>query len=365
MSGQDILDALLFHGITPVTETSNGKSFVFLHFKQTLDLVADVKKTGGRYDPQRKEWYIARQRHKLVQLVKILSARSGYRLPSESEYRELQRKLQLKGYSMATIRNYGYAFQQFRQYYRSRDLGTVTKKEIEDYVLHLREKKLQGETLIHTAINAIKFYYEQVLARKKEQYEIQRPKKPQQLPTVFSANEVKKIIDAITNLKHRSMLMIGYAAGLRVSEIVALELKDIDSERMVIHIRRAKGKKDREVMLSETLLEVLREYYMIYQPKKFLFEGQTGDAYGKRSINQIMEDAKLRAGVTKKGNIHAFRHSFATHLLEGGTSLNIIQQLLGHNDIKTTLRYTHVSKQLLSQVKSPLDSISLTPQKPK
>lgn len=155
------------------------------------------------------------------------------------------------------------------------------------------------------------------------------------------------------------MLMIGYAAGLRVSEIINLKIKDIDSERMMLHVRNAKGKKDREVILSETLLTILRDYYKSYKPKEFLFEGQQGGAYSTRSLQLILKEAKQKAGVKKEGSIHAFRHSFATHLLEGGTDLSIIQKLLGHNDIKTTLRYTHVSKVELQKVISPLDKLTL------
>jgi site-specific recombinase XerD len=208
-------------------------------------------------------------------------------------------------------------------------------------------------------VNAIKFYLEQVTKKHKEYYKMQRPKKPIQNPTVFSENEIEKIINAITNEKHKAMIMIGYAAGLRVSEIVNLHIADIDSQRMQIHIRNAKGKKDREVILSKTLIEVLRNYYKIYKPKIFLFEGQSKGAYTSRSINSIIHMAKQKAGVKKKGSVHALRHSFATHLLEGGTDLSIIQKLLGHNDIKTTLRYTHVSNAAIGKIISPLDKLNL------
>ncbi len=204
-----------------------------------------------------------------------------------------------------------------------------------------------------------KFYYEQVIKKPKEFYELQRPKKPIKNVTVFSENEVTNIINAITNIKHKAMLMIGYAAGLRISEIINLKIKDIDSERMMLHIRNGKGKKDREVILSETLLNVLRVYYKQFTPKLFLFEGQTGGVYSARSLQKIISEAKTKAGVTKEGSIHALRHSFATHLMEGGTDLSIIQKLLGHNDIKTTLRYTHVSKATIGKVKSPLDKLIL------
>ncbi|HUS02333.1 MAG TPA: site-specific integrase [Chitinophagaceae bacterium] len=266
--------------------------------------------------------------------------------------------LELKSYSSSTIKVYKQSLNAFIDFFEDKEPGTISKREIEEYLLHLRNRK-QSETAIHSAVNAIKFYYEQVLKKPKEIYELQRPKKPIKNVTVFSENEVTKIINAISNIKHKAMLMIGYAAGLRISEIINLKIKDIDSERMMLHIRNAKGKKDREVVLSETLLIVLRIYYKEYKPKQFLFEGQSGGAYTARSLNRIMQDAKQKAGVKKEGSIHAFRHSFATHLLEGGTDISIIQTLLGHNDIKTTLRYTHVSKASLQKVVSPLDKIIL------
>ena len=153
--------------------------------------------------------------------------------------------------------------------------------------------------------------------------------------------------------------MTAYAAGLRASEIINLRLTDIDSERMVINIRGAKGKKDRMVMLSSNLLFILRQYYLQYKPGDFLFEGQHGGQYNKRSINLFIARAKWRAGIRKEGSAHALRHSFATHLLEGGTDLKLIQELLGHNDIKTTLRYTHVSLKQIANVKSPFDKLDL------
>lgn len=153
--------------------------------------------------------------------------------------------------------------------------------------------------------------------------------------------------------------MIGYAAGLRVSEIVGLKITDIDSARMVVYVRNAKGKKDRQVGLSETLLPFLRAYYVQYKPKEYLFEGQKGGPYSTRSLQLILKGAKQKAGITKQGSMHALRHSFATHLLEGGTDVTLMQKRLGHYDIKTTLRYTHVSKTLLENVQSPFDKLFL------
>ncbi len=165
-------------------------------------------------------------------------------------------------------------------------------------------------------------------------YDLPRAKKPFQLPAVFAEEEVKQLIAATENLKHKSMLCLAYAGGLRVSEIVNLQLKDIDSQRMVITLRAGKGKKDRQVMLSEKLLILLREYFKEYNPKQWLFEGQFGGQYSTRSIQEVLQQAKHRAGIKKKGSVHALRHSFATHLLEGGTDIMSIKELLGHKPIE-------------------------------
>ncbi|MDP9230096.1 MAG: tyrosine-type recombinase/integrase [Bacteroidota bacterium] len=196
-----------------------------------------------------------------------------------------------------------------------------------------------------------------MLKRQKEFYDLPRAQKPQQLPSVFAEEEVKQLILATENLKHRSMLCLAYAGGLRVSEIVNVKLTDVDSKRMVITLRQAKGKKDRQVMLSEKLLLLLREYFKEFKPKHWLFEGQSGDQYSTRSVQEVIQQAKKKAGIKKKGSIHALRHSFATHLLEGGTDIVSIKELLGHTSLRTTMIYTHVSKKHLSKIQSPLDKL--------
>ena len=358
MTGNAIKKALEYHGIAPRSVKHYNDHVVGLFFKTDEKLSKLVKAFGGRWSSPCGCWYLPKKKRVLEKLVYRLSATSGYVIHGITEINELTRLLQLKSYSSATIKVYRQCLYAFIDFFEDKELCNITKREIEEYLLHLRDIK-QSETAIHSAINAIKFYYEQVLKKPREIFDIQRPKKPVKNVTVFSENEVTRIINVITNIKHRAMLMIGYAAGLRISEIIALKIGDIDSERMMLHIRNAKGKKDRDVILSETLLAVLRDYYKKYKPKEYLFEGQAGGAYTSRSLNRIMQEAKEKAGVKKAGSIHAFRHSFATHLLEGGTDISIIQKLLGHNDIKTTLRYTHVSKLTLEKIVSPLDKLNL------
>ncbi|MBT9483041.1 tyrosine-type recombinase/integrase [Sediminibacterium sp.] len=222
------------------------------------------------------------------------------------------------------------------------------------------EKLKLSENTLHSRINALKFYYEQVLRRDRFFWEIPRPKKPLQLPKLLNEEELRRLFNALTNKKHKAMLFTAYSAGLRVSEIVKLKLKDIDIERMQIFIENAKGKKDRYVNLSPVLLDILRAYFKQYSPKPkvYLFESeQTGDAYPIRTVQQIFSNAKRDAGIVKEVGIHSLRHSFATHLLDKGTDIKYIKDLLGHFDIRTTERYLHVSKKQLVNIASPLDDL--------
>jgi site-specific recombinase XerD len=265
--------------------------------------------------------------------------------------------LTLKNYSPNTSKNYGGHFQAFLDHHKGMRPSEITKKQILEYLIHSVERKKAGASEMNQKVNAIKFFYEKVLNRPKQVYDLPRSKKTFQLPGVFSANEVRAILDAAENLKHKCILWVAYAGGLRVSEIVSLKLEDIDTERMVINIRQGKDRKDRIVMLSEKLLSIMREYYKAYKPKEFLFEGQRGGKYSTRSIQELIKSVKRKAGVTKKGSVHTLRHSFATHLLEGGTDILSIKKLLGHQSLRTTMIYTHVSKEHLSKMQSPLDKL--------
>ena len=266
--------------------------------------------------------------------------------------------LVLKGYSIHTIRNYCNAFHHLLRLLGTKNVSDLKKQHIMSYLLWLIENEGYSEAHLHTTINAIKFYFEKVLNRSEEFYDLPRPKKPFKLPEILAEEEIIMIIKNIENIKHRVMIMTAYSAGLRVSEIINLKINDIDSKRMMMHIKAGKGKKDRLVPLSKKLLEALREYYKIYKPKQYLFEGQYGGMYSTRSAQLILQHAKAKAGIRKKGSIHSLRHSYATHLMEAGTDIRIIQDLLGHNSIKTTMRYMHVSKKEIGKVQSPLDKLS-------
>jgi len=264
--------------------------------------------------------------------------------------------LQRKRYSQSTIKTYTGYFLQFMNHFREEDLKALSSKHINQYMLELINYKRISVSQQNQRINAIKFYYEKVLGRKREYHQLSRPRKDEKLPTVLTLEEVDRILNLTKNLKHKCILMTIYSGGLRRSELINLKVEDIDSQRMLIKICGAKGRKDRFTLLSEKLLDELREYYKKYRPKTWLFEGQDGNQYSATSIEKIFREAVKRSNIRKYVTPHSLRHSFATHLLEQGTNLRYIQELLGHASTKTTEIYTHVASNTLMKIRNPLDN---------
>ena len=272
----------------------------------------------------------------------------------------MMERLQLKAYSASTIKTYKNEFCALLQHLHTRVVSSLTAAEVKAYILHCINTFKLSEHTIHSRLNALKFYFEQVMGREKIFIEIPRPKKPYQLPKVLGEVEIGKLFNALKNKKHKAILFTAYSAGLRVSEAVSLEVTDIDSDRMQIFVRNAKGKKDRYVMLSPVLLDILRNYIgeCKPRPKKYLFEGTVpGEALSSRSAQKIFLEAKQRAGLKKELSFHSLRHSFATHLLENGVDIKYIKDLLGHFSITTTNRYLNVKWESLVNILSPLDAI--------
>ena len=265
--------------------------------------------------------------------------------------------LKLKGYSDNTIKTYQNEFAQFLAALKNTPADDCDSQKLRSYMLYCYEHLNLTENTLHSRLNALKFYFEQVLHREKFFVNIPRPKKHAKLPRTIHKNDLKKIFKATTNLKHNTMLKLCYGMGLRVSEIVNLKITDIDSKNMQVFIEKGKGKKDRYVNLPQSILEQLRAYYKEYRPKIYLFEGHDGGQYSVRSTQQVFKNALQKAGINKKVGIHSLRHSYATHLLEQGTDIRFIQELLGHKDIKTTLIYTDVSNNSIRNVASPLDKL--------
>jgi integrase/recombinase XerD len=271
-------------------------------------------------------------------------------------------QLQLKSYSPSTIRTYKNEFSQLLQTIKKTEVQNLTADDLKRYMVFAMEKQHISDNTAHSRLNALKFYFEQVLHREKFFWEIPRPKKPLQLPNVLGEKDLARLFNALNNKKHKAILFTAYSAGLRVSEAVSLKLTDIDSDRMTIKVENAKGKKDRQVNLSPVLLDVLREYVKksVPRPKTYLFESEVpGEAYAVRSAQRIFQRAKELAGIRKEVSFHSLRHSFATHLMEKGIDIRYIKDILGHFDIKTTERYAHVSKSKLITITSPLDDLWL------
>ena len=345
------------------TSTHRHKEVIFIYFDPDSEINAKVKKLAGvKWSQTKKAWYVS-DNH---------TYRKKFSLPLKSTGKEVLahifaenqpalqlfiETLQLKAYSESTIKTYRNEFAQLLYLLKNVQVNTLDSVKLRSYFLYCTNTLKLSENTLHSRINAVKFYFEQVLHRETLFFEIPRPKKPSQLPQVISAKDIKKLFEVTLNLKYNLMLKLCYGMGLRVSEIINIKIADIDSENMQVFIERAKGKKDRYANLPESILQQLREYYKANKPKKYLFEGQYGNQYSIRSVQKVFKDAMQKARINKAVGIHGLRHSFATHLLDNGTDIKFIQELLGHNDIKTTLRYIHVTRQSLKNVKSPLDKL--------
>ena len=252
-------------------------------------------------------------------------------------------KLEQERYRDNTIKIYTHYFKDFVAEFSNRELPAITKEEINEYILRLIKENDISPSQQNQRINSIKFFYEKVLGREKEYYDIGRPRKERKLPNVLSKEEVCEMITATENLKHRCLIALIYSCGLRRSEAINLKLEDIDSKRMLIKLNDAKGGKDRYINLPEQLLELFRKYYQEYKSSVYLFEGQKGGTYSAESVWKVIRQAAQRAGIKKRVYPHILRHSFATHHIEQGIDIRYIQEWLGHESIKTTQRYTHVA----------------------
>ncbi len=341
----------------------NGEVVILLRFPYNKELVARVRQLpGARWSRTKKAWYVRDNEHYREQFGlphkeqgKNALARIGE--VNKAALQRLVETLRLKGYSSHTENTYRNEFAQLLFVLNEVPVDSLTPERLRSYMLYCTTELKLSEATLHSRLNAIKFYFEQVLKREKFFAEIPRPKKHSTLPKHISQRDVKKLFDATSNLKHNTLLRLCYGMGLRVSEIIGLKLQHIDSGNMQVHIVRGKGKKDRYVNLPESILAQLRMYYKEYQPKEYLFEGQYGGAYTVRSAQAVFKQALKAAGINKQVGIHGLRHSYAMHLMEAGTDIGHIQKLLGHEKIETTLIYAQVTNREVKKVKSPLDSL--------
>ena len=347
-----------------ITGNHRGKEVIWIHFNYSLELKNQLRKrfSSVRYSASNKRWYLY-DLPAIRNQLNIKEKTIGHKLvlkihPINREaFVSFQDQLHLKAYSVHTQRMYLSEFAELLVLLGSYFVQDLDAKRLKDYFLYCVKTLKHKERKMNGKINAIKFYFEQVLHRPKMFFDIPRPKQPSTLPKLLSKKEVKSIIDFTTNFKHKIAIKLCYGMGLRVSEVVNIKLIDVDSSRMLVHIVGAKGKKDRYVPLPDSILNELRTYYSAYKPKEYLLEGRYGGMYSKSSLQAIFKNAMEKSGIKKKIGIHGLRHSYATHLLESGADLRLIQELLGHYSVKTTQIYTKVSHRNLSNIKSPLDSL--------
>ncbi len=269
---------------------------------------------------------------------------------------KMRRKLEIGRYSVNTIETYLNAFKQFLLHFPEKHPNDLRTDDIEAYQYHLARRQVSNSYL-NQIVNAIRYFYKDVLGDAQRVKFIERPRKERKLPVILSKTEVSRLLSSIPNLKHQTMLSVAYSGGLRMGEVLSLRTNDILFDRGLIRITAAKGNKDRVTLLGRSTAALIKRYLEAYKPTDHLFPGQDGGRYSERSLQKVMEQALKNAGIDKPATLHTLRHSFATHLLEQGTDLRYIQNLLGHASSKTTEIYTHVSTRYLQGIINPLDAL--------
>lgn len=335
----------------------NKESRISVSFEKNTELIKRIKQIeGSRWSQSLKVWHIPdiienRTRFK-IELIPTLSEEAILQIQKFTNW------LNSKRYSPNTIKTYTEALKSFLLFFKEKPIAQITNDDVICYNNQFILQNNLSSSYQNQIVNAIKLYFATILDTKIVIDKIHRPRREKVLPNVLSKEEIKQILNAHTNLKHKTMLSLIYSCGLRCGELLALQPFHIDSKRNIVLLKNSKGKKDRIVPLSPKILEMLREYYKAYKPVTYLFEGQTkGFPYDARSLQQILKQALQKSGITKPVTLHWLRHSYATHLLETGTDLRYIQELLGHNSSKTTEIYTHVSTKSIQQIKSPFDNL--------
>ncbi|MEX1190517.1 MAG: tyrosine-type recombinase/integrase [Brumimicrobium sp.] len=355
-----------------------GKNVFMLQFPKDFELITKCKSIGAKYSNTHKGWWLpANLKNKQLientfakylvdnkadglttKIKKSQTAADKLNSKHKSSIEKYILFLKSKRFAESTIRSYVHSIQLFLAYFKDRPMEGLTIEDIitfnNDYIL----AKRLSSSFQNQMVNSIKKFFLVVENRRMDIDAIHRPRREQKLPHVISKEEVKKIIEAPKNLKHRAMLSLIYACGLRRSELLSLKANNIDSKRKLLIIYQSKGRKDRVIPIGDKLIELLREYYKAYRPKEWLFEGQkAGNKYSTTSLEKVLKQSLKKAKIEKPVTLHWLRHSFATHLLESGTDLRYIQEILGHKSSRTTEIYTHVSTKSLQNIKSPFDDL--------
>jgi len=339
--------------------THRGEKRIAVLFEKKTELIARIKKLkGAMWSQTLSVWHLPDSEEYRVQF-KIVP--KSHTIPSEEgsvQIEKFKQWMRSKRYSKSTIATYSEALKSFLVFYREKSVADITN---EDVIVYNNEHILKNNlsaSYQNQIVNSIKLFFKTIRDTKMLVDKIHRPKRAKVLPNVLSKEEIKAILEAHSNIKHKAMLAMIYSCGLRRSELLHLRFSDIDSKRNIVLLKNAKGKKDRIAPLSPKILDMLREYYIGYKPQTWLFEGQIkGEQYSEKSLQSVLKQALQKTGISKPVTLHWLRHSYATHLLESGTDLRYIQELLGHSSSKTTEIYTHVSTKSIQQIKSPFDDL--------
>lgn len=322
-----------------------------------LNRIKNIK--DKKWDSQKKLWIFAKNSEILRIIISILDS-LNYQIDKKTEFsynlNELNAKLLSRNFSTKTIKQYLYFNEDFLNFIKKQP-NQINQNDIYHYLSYLANTLKRESSTLNVAYSALKFYYNNLIDYNLFK-SIKRPKRNKDLPNILSKGEVQKLLEVTKNVKHKALLSLIYSCGLRVSEAVKLKFSDLDFERNIINIKQSKGKKDRITLFSKKIQSIISEYIKIYRPTLWLFEGWSSSTHlSIRSAQKIFEKSKNLAKINKEVSIHSLRHSFATHLLEQGVDIRYIQMLLGHSNIKTTEIYTHVAKNNIEKIISPIDNI--------
>jgi integrase/recombinase XerD len=369
-----------------------GSEVITIHFYYNAAVLAHLKTLSiARYHPEGKYWYTkakgfdykafaeAMRPVALVNYRELLPLRiaadgdstarvspqngqKAARMPLTERHAELVKRFKVwmehKRYSASTVKTYADAISGFLSFIQPKPAHETDNDDMVRYVYEYIIGNGYSFAMQNQAVNAMKLFYREVMQTRLDVMKLERPRREHKLPNVLSKEEVKSILEALSNPKHKAMLSLIYACGLRRGELLNLKPQDVDSKRGLLIIRQGKGRKDRVTPLPERLVEILRDYYKGYRPKEWLFEGQkAGRQYSPTSLQEVLKTALEKSGVKRNATLHWLRHSYATHLLENGTDLRFIQELLGHKSSKTTEIYTHVTDNSIKKIRSPFDDL--------
>ena len=337
------------------------QSRIAVYFEKNTDWNARIKKLpGAQWSQSLKVWHLPDTETYRKQFKIKTEVPQAINTEHFQKKELFTRWLKSKRYSDNTIKTYCDALLVFLRHVEHKPLTSITNADVIDFNNDYILKNKLSASYQNQVVNAIKLFFKQVQGATISTVEIHRPKKAHTLPNVLSKDEIKQLLTASENLKHKAMLSLIYSCGLRRGEMLKLKPQHVDSKRGVLIIKDAKGKKDRIAPLPAMMIELLRNYFKEYRPAIYLFEGQTkGEPYSERSLNLVFKHAVEKSRLKKPATLHWLRHSYATHLLEAGTDLRYIQELLGHNSSRTTEIYTHVSTKKISEIKSPIEGMEL------